>query len=138
MRKFIFALLNTVKTEYGYQDLSKFYQATKDGYGEFSVMSCTKEEFDNFVQFIIEDVLENNFQSEEFMDFVHDDLDHFTRACIKQNKCVVCGKDSDTVAMQKSARRYYISLCSEHKYEYDVIGVQKFLTKYHIKPVRLT
>ena len=137
-RKYIFALLNTVRQEYGYISLEKFYDAVKQGYPcKFSASNHTQEEFDRIVDWIIADVLDNNFQNEAFMDFLKSDNWRFTHAAIQNGLCQICGKDGEKRLMRKRHDKYAICLCDEHYYEYRVKGTNEFLNLYHLEPIKI-
>jgi hypothetical protein len=68
---------------------------------------------------------------------------------LRFRKCVICGRDADlahfeTVGMGRNrfkideSQFHYMALCRIHHTEQHTIGLTDFITKYHIKPIKLT
>ena len=69
--------------------------------------------------------------------------------CLRFRKCVICGNPADlahyeAVGMGRNRNRIdetkfrYMSLCRIHHVEQHTIGIESFVQKYHIVPVKLT
>lgn len=69
---------------------------------------------------------------------------------IRNRCCVICGKPNAELAHYKAVgigrnrhtiderKMLFMSMCHTHHQEQHRIGIQSFLLKYHIKPIRLT
>lgn len=69
--------------------------------------------------------------------------------CLKHRECVICRKHAqfahvETVGMGSNRRRidhsqhHFMALCPVHHVEQHNLGINSFIAKYHIKPLRLT
>lgn len=69
---------------------------------------------------------------------------------MKTRSCVICGKPNADLAHYRAVgmgrnrheiderKMYFMSLCREHHTEQHKIGINSFVKKYHIKPVKLS
>lgn len=69
--------------------------------------------------------------------------------CLRFRKCAICGRPADlahfeAVGMGRNRNKidesqfHYMSLCRIHHVEQHTIGLETFIQKYHIKPIKLT
>ncbi|MFT8392421.1 MAG: putative HNHc nuclease [Liquorilactobacillus ghanensis] len=70
--------------------------------------------------------------------------------CIKNRTCVICGRKNADLAHFKTVgigrnrhdiderKMYFMTLCRAHHTEQHKIGINSFMQKYHLKPIRLS
>ena len=120
------------------------------GVDEFSLSDCSITIGNYMILTILEFLFEENIP---FRTKLWDSLESdYTRAIFSINyrKCVICGKPHadlshyKAVGMGRNRRKiderkmYFFSLCRVHHQEQHRIGINNFMKKYHIKPIKLT
>ena len=143
-----------------------FYQEI----GEFSLSPykknpLTKEQATEFLQFIIEQAIENNINlyikdtkqgTVKHISRIVPDIQRYTIKCLKTKICAICGSIHDPnnnkfieldhwdnvnqlggYAFDDGLQTRFISLCHKHHLEKHNIGREAFSDKYHIEGVYL-
>lgn len=120
------------------------------GVDEFSLSDCSVTIGNYMILTILEFLFEENIP---FRTKLWDSLESdYTRAIFSINyrKCVICGKPHADLAHYKAVgmgrnrrkiderKMYFFSLCRECHQEQHRIGINNFMKKYHIKPIKLT
>ena len=120
------------------------------GVDEFSLSDCSITIGNYMILTILEFLFE---ESIPFRTKLWDSLESdYTRAIFSINyrKCVICGKPHADLAHYKAVgmgrnrrkiderKMYFFSLCRVHHQEQHRIGINNFMKKYHIKPIKLT
>lgn len=120
------------------------------GVDEFSLSDCSVTIGNYMILTILEFLFEENIP---FRTKLWDSLESdYTRAIFSINyrKCVICGKPHADLAHYKAVgmgrnrrkiderKMYFFSLCRVHHQEQHRIGINNFMKKYHIKPIKLT
>ena len=120
------------------------------GVDEFSLSDCSITIGNYMILTILEFLFEENIP---FRTKLWDSLESdYTRAIFSINyrKCVICGKPHADLAHYKAVgmgrnrrkiderKMYFFSLCRECHQEQHRIGINNFMKKYHIKPIKLT
>ena len=120
------------------------------GVDEFSLSDCSITIGNYMILTILEFLFEENIP---FRTKLWDSLESdYTRAIFSINyrKCVICGKPHADLAHYKAVgmgrnrrkiderKMYFFSLCRVHHQEQHRIGINNFMKKYHIKPIKLT
>ena len=120
------------------------------GVDEFSLSDCSITIGNYMILTILEFLFE---ESIPFRTKLWDSLESdYTRAIFSINyrTCVICGKPHADLAHYKAVgmgrnrrkiderKMYFFSLCRVHHQEQHRIGINNFMKKYHIKPIKLT
>lgn len=120
------------------------------GVDEFSLSDCSVTIGNYMILTILEFLFEENIP---FRTKLWDSLESdYTRAIFSINyrKCVICGKPHADLAHYKAVgmgrnrrkiderKMHFFSLCRECHQEQHRIGINNFMKKYHIKPIKLT
>lgn len=153
-RKKIFALLRDISDFTGdpidyTEDLMKGYTRSIFGLDAYSLSSCSMTTASNMIYTILEFCFRNDipFKTRTW-DMIPND---FVRQwfCLRFRKCVICGKPADlahfeTVGIGRNRYKinelgyHWMALCRIHHVEQHTIGIDSFIQKYHIKPIKLT
>mgnify|MGYP002519900785 CR=1 FL=1 len=114
----------------------------------FHLSTATVSEARDFINLLIEIIIEYGIPTKEPLYGLCDDLERYTYACLMNKKCAVCGKKTelhhyDHVGMGRNRReidhigmRAY-PLCREHHEEIHLIGEKAFDEKYHLVPIAI-
>ncbi|MHC3377776.1 putative HNHc nuclease [Ligilactobacillus equi] len=154
-RKLIYALINDLCDYTGdppvyWKERFKFEVQGAFGIVPFSLSDCSI----TVANYMILTIL--NFLFEEDIPFKrkwwYELPDDFPRQmlCLKNKTCVICGKPNADIAHYNavgSGRNrdkishiglYIMTLCRGHHQQQHKIGLKTFLSKYHIKPIKVT
>lgn len=120
------------------------------GIDHFSLSSCSK----TVGNYMILTILDFMFREDiPFRTKIWDSLDSdYLRAVLslRDRVCVICGRPHAQLCHYRAVgigrnrrtiderKMLFMSMCSDHHMEQHRIGIQSFLLKYHIKPIRLT
>ncbi|ANK66893.1 hypothetical protein AYR55_03735 [Loigolactobacillus backii] len=152
-RKKIWALIRDISEWNGdvpqyIEDLMKSYTREIFNLEPYSLSNCSV----TIASYTIETILEFCFRNDvPFSTRTWDMLPNDYTAewfCLRFRKCIICGKHADiahyeAVGMGNNRRKishakfHFMALCRIHHTEQHTIGVDKFLQKYHIKPIKL-
>ena len=114
----------------------------------FHLSTATVSEARDFINLLIEIILEYGIPTKEPLYGLCDDIERYVYACLMNKKCAVCGKKTelhhyDHVGMGRNRReidhigmRAY-PLCREHHEEIHLIGERAFDEKYHLVPIAI-
>lgn len=147
-RKKIYATLKDISMYLGYppemlKELMKFEYMIKIGEDYFSLSNCSVSTAREFINFIIDFILEWGIPLEEELLNRTDDIDTSIYACIKYRKCTLCGNDGevhhwDSIGMGNDRKKIddsnlrKLCLCRKHHTEAHKIGKETFESKYHV------
>lgn len=154
-RKFAFSLMADIAEYTGYlpeyiKDLLYNYHTILRGKERFSLSpkKCSVKEANDFLEDIIGFCFGNNipFSGKEWQ------LDRATSNMLymltMNRKCWICGKHADLAHYEAvgqgrnrqkidHTKHHFMALCRHHHQEQHALGVENFLNKYHIKPIKL-
>lgn len=155
-RKKIFALVNDICDYTGYMNEEmyvkmKFYYMAYSGCDVFSIArnAVTKEFASRFIEFIIEWCFQMGvpFLNREY--HLSSDESRTLFIYLKYRSCFVCGKQHsdvahvETVGMGRNrktidhSQHHFMCLCREHHQEQHNIGIETFLKRHHLTPIKL-
>ncbi|NVO88918.1 hypothetical protein HWN39_10550 [Lactobacillus rhamnosus] len=152
-RKKIFAMIGDYADFTGYEPeemeawLKWFYQA-KTGIGNLSMATMSKEQANKFLTFVIDFGFENGIPwKTKHLDSIPSSYPLIMQ-CLKHRMCVICGKHADIdhePPIGSSGNRHnidnrrykFLPLCRIHHTIRHQIGIDSFMSLYHIKPVKL-
>lgn len=114
----------------------------------FHLSTATVSEARDFINLLIEIIIEYGIPTKEPLYGLCDDLPRYMYACLINKKCAVCGKKAelhhyDRVGMGRNRNEInHIGMlaeavCREHHREIDTIGQKAFDEKYHLEPVAI-
>ncbi|WP_054722354.1 putative HNHc nuclease [Lacticaseibacillus nasuensis] len=152
-RRKIWALLRDISDFTGdvidyTEDLLKGYTRQIFGIEAYSLSDCSMTTASNMIYTILEFCFRNDipFKTRTW-DMIPND---YARQwfCLRFKKCVICGKPADlahfeTVGMGRNRYAineldyHWMSLCRVHHTEQHATGIDSFIAKYHIKPIKL-
>jgi len=155
-RKFIYALFRDVSKwngddpEYIKKWFKFSYEYWKD-LDEFSLRDVEKSVAAGLITFMLDFVAEHNVPlSFKPLDaLAPEDVAHFEYACLINKCCVICGKKPsdlhhlDTIGQGVDRRKTNhlkhraVQLCRIHHNEAHSLGIETFLSKYHINGIKI-
>jgi len=155
-RKFIYALFRDVSKwngddpEYIKKWFKFSYEYWKD-LDEFSLRDVEKSVAAGLITFMLDFVAEHNVPlSFKPLDALEpEDVAHFEYACLMNKCCVICGKKPsdlhhlDTIGQGVDRRKTNhlkhraVQLCRIHHNEVHTLGIETFLSKYHINGIKI-
>ena len=113
----------------------------------FSLSDVDMNTASEFISYLVEFIIEHDIpcQDNKLSDLC-DDIGKYVYACLMNKKCAVCGSHADlhhidTVGMGNDRQevhhlgRLVMPLCREHHTEIHTIGIETFLSKYHLQAV---
>lgn len=114
----------------------------------FHLSTATVSEAQDFINLLIEIIIEYGIPTKEPLYGLCDDLERYTYACLMNKKCAVCGRKTelhhvDHVGMGYNRREINhigmrcLPLCREHHMEAHSIGQTAFDAKYHLEPIAI-
>lgn len=153
-RRKIYALLRDLE-EWSGEGLDWWKRYFKDAVAftfnlePFSLASCSQETASRYILTVLNFLFENDIP---FKSRVWDSLPTGypkQALCIKNKRCVICGKPADlahfnAVGMGRNRNHinhrgmYIMTLCRVHHTEQHKTGINEFIKKYHIKPIKVT
>ncbi|MCS8595679.1 hypothetical protein EFE27_06820 [Leuconostoc citreum] len=155
-RKFIYALFRDISNwsgdlpEYVKQVFKMWFEQWKD-LDEFSLRDVEKSVAAGLITFMLDFVAEHNVPlSFKPLDALGpEDVAHFEYACLMNKCCVICGKKPsdlhhlDTIGQGVDRRKTNhlkhraVQLCRIHHNEAYSLGIETFLSKYHINGIKI-
>lgn len=153
-RKKIYALINDLCEYTGdvpeyWKEKFKFMVETIFKINEFSLSDCSVTIGNYMILVILEFLFEHDipFKTKTW-DAIPDDFPK-QMLCLKNKRCVICGKPADiahynAVGAGRNRNKinhvgmYIMTLCRDHHVEQHKIGINSFMNKYHIKPIKVT
>ncbi|CCF28056.1 P231 [Leuconostoc citreum LBAE E16] len=155
-RKFIYALFRDISKwngddpEYIKKWFKFSYEYWKD-LDEFSLRDVEKSVAAGLITFMLDFVAEHNVPlSFKPLDALEpEDVAHFEYACLMNQCCVICGKKPsdlhhlDTIGQGVDRRKTNhlkhkaVQLCRIHHNEAHALGIETFLSKYHINGIKI-
>ena len=111
---------------------------------DISLKDCSKTEAKEFINLMLDYVLEMGIPLEEHPATVTEDITHYMYKCIENEKCCICGKEHSTVyTLEQIANNSKdinvkqvdikkICLCEKHLEEYNELGKKEFMKKYNV------
>jgi hypothetical protein len=138
----------TGDTDEYWEDRYKGYTREIFSYEPYSLSNCSVEQANNMIYTILEFCFKYEVP---FRTKIWDSLpSDFPRNwwCLRYRKCVICGRPADiahqyAVGMGRNRHKishdgmYLMALCRNHHQEQHRIGIDTFLGKYHIRPIKL-
>ncbi|MFC0232720.1 putative HNHc nuclease [Vagococcus entomophilus] len=129
------------------ESVLKYYYKAKTG-NKFSHSEATKEDANNFINFLIDFVLKNDVPLPKRYTYLTQN-NYFFYACLKNRKCCICGCHADIAHVESvgsgrnrkqidHTKHHFMSLCRKHHQEQHSIGINYFISKYKILTVKLT
>ena len=114
----------------------------------FHLSTATVSEARDFINLLIEIIIEYGIPTKEPLYGLCDDLERYTYACLMNKKCAVCGRKTelhhvDHVGMGYNRKEINhigmrcLPLCREHHMEAHNIGQIAFDAKYHLEPIAI-
>lgn len=147
-RKKIYATVRDISEYTGYlpeeqKEWLKYLHIARTGCQYFSLSSCSIDTAREFINTIMDHVIENGIQLSDLGINRTDDIGKYLYACLKHRKCCVCGCDGelhhmDTIGMGNNRRKIddsdkrKIGLCRKHHSEAHTIGDLAFEEKYKV------
>lgn len=155
-RKFIYALFRDISKWNGDdpEDIKKWFKFSyeyKKDLDEFSLRNVEKSVAAGLITFTLDFVAEHNVPlSFKPIDALEpEDVSHFEYACLMNKCCVICGKKPsdlhhlDTIGQGVDRRKTNhlkhraVQLCRIHHNEAHTLGIETFLSKYHINGIKI-
>ena len=147
-RKKIYATIRDISLWSGFlpeeqKEWLKYYYMLQTGYPYFSLSGCSIDTAREFLNVILDYVVENGIQLPEPITDRTDDMERAMYSCLRWKKCAVCGQQGeihhvDTIGMGNDRRRVddrlyrKICLCRKHHTEAHTIGMDCFEKKYKV------
>ena len=114
----------------------------------FHLSTATVSKARDFINLLIEIIIEYGIPTKEPLYGLCDDLERYTYACLMNKKCAVCGRKTelhhvDHVGMGYNRKEIdhigmrCLPLCREHHMEAHSIGQIAFDAKYHLEPIAI-
>ena len=113
----------------------------------FSLSDVDMNTASEFISYLVEFIIEHDIpcQDNKLSDLC-EDIGKYVYACLMNKKCCVCGRLADlhhvdAVGMGNDRQevhhlgRLVMPLCREHHTEIHTIGIETFLSKYHLQAV---
>ena len=110
---------------------------------EFSLSDAPMELVTDFIDFLVEFVIEWNVPTQKPLYELCDDVIKYEWHCLRAKRCAVCGKKAqlhhvDAVGMSRNRRKIdhigmrCLPLCAAHHMEIHELGDERFCEKYHL------
>ena len=156
-RKLLFALwrdyetytgvpLDAVEAWFKYEYM---LHADLDGLPSVSRNGMSKHLATDFITFTLEYYLNNGIPFAQADWYKGADINRVCYAMLMRRICFVCGREEsdrahvETVGMGRNrneidhSKHHFMCLCREHHQEQHTIGIQSFMNKHHIVPIKL-
>lgn len=121
------------------KDLMKFEYIAKGG-EDISLADCNKTQAKEFINVMMDYVLEMGIPISQSGIFMTDDIERYLYKCLENNVCCICGKKESQAVYtdQVSGKAEYkkICLCEKHKEEMEKLGLEKFSKKYCVQGIK--
>lgn len=154
-QKKIFALIHDLCSYTGdeperWEDEFKWRVKIALGIDEFSLSDCSMTIGNYMILIILDFLFEENIPFKtKLWDSLPSDFPR-QRLCLKNRTCVICGRQHADLAHFRAVgmgrnrhqiderKMYFMTLCREHHQEQHRVGINNFMKKYHLKPIRLS
>lgn len=120
------------------------------GIDNFSLSDCSMTIGNYMILTILDFLFEENIPFKtKLWDSLPSDFPR-QRLCLKNRTCVICGRQHADLAHFKAVgmgrnrhqiderKMYFMTLCREHHQEQHKVGINNFMKKYHLKPIKLS
>ena len=125
------------------KELLKYLFVERTGGEYISLSNCSIDQAREFINLIMDVLLENGIQMDESGIDRSDDTDHYLWKCIVERRCCICGRKAEIHHIQAIGRGFNrrnfddsslikMALCREHHTESHKIGQKDFCNKYHV------
>lgn len=151
-RKKAYACIADISKYTGYQpeqakELMKYLYIIRTGGEYFSLSNCSMETAKEFINVLLDYIIENGIQMDESGVDRSEDIDHYLWKCLRERKCCVCGRKADLHHSQAIGRRFNrkhfddsnlmkMALCRNHHTESHTIGQKEFMKKYKVYGIK--
>ncbi|TFI60435.1 hypothetical protein CKN63_12565 [Carnobacterium divergens] len=156
-RKKIFALINDICDHTGYlfdemDQKMRYYFMAETGCDVFSLArnQVTKEFASRYIEYIIEWCFKTGIPF-KYRDYhMAADITRMLFIYLKYRQCFVCGKQHADIAHVEAvgagrnrkkidhSQHHFMALCRDHHTEQHTIGIDTFMKKYALVPIKLT
>ena len=125
----------------------KYLFVEKTGGEYISLSNCSIDQAREFINLIMDVILENGIQMDESGIDRSDDTDHYLWKCIEQKVCCICGRKAEIHHSQAIGRGFNrkhfddsnlmkMALCRNHHTESHTIGQKEFMKKYKVYGIK--
>ena len=151
-RKKAYACIADISKYTGYQpeqakELMKYLYIIRTGGEYFSLSNCSMETAKEFINVLLDYIIENGIQMDESGVDRSEDIDHYLWKCLRERKCCVCGRKADlhhVKAIGRGRNRKHfddsnlmkMALCRKHHTESHTIGQKEFMKKYKVYGIK--
>ena len=151
-RKKAYACIADISKYTGYQpeqakELMKYLYIIRTGGEYFSLSNCSMETAKEFINVLLDYIIENGIQMDESGVDRSEDIDHYLWKCLRERKCCVCGRKADLHHVKAIGRGYNrkhfddsnlmkMALCRNHHTESHTIGQKEFMKKYKVYGIK--
>ena len=151
-RKKAYACIADISKYTGYQpeqakELMKYLYIIRTGGEYFSLSNCSMETAKEFINVLLDYIIENGIQMDESGVDRSEDIDHYLWKCLRERKCCVCGRKADlhhVKAIGRGHNRKHFddsnlmkrALCRNHHTESHNIGQKEFMKKYKVYGIK--
>ena len=151
-RKKAYACIADISKYTGYQpeqakELMKYLYIIRTGGEYFSLSNCSMETAKEFINVLLDYIIENGIQMDESGVDRSEDIDHYLWKCLRERKCCVCGRKADfhhSKAIGRGFNRKHfddsnlmkMALCRNHHTESHTIGQKEFMKKYKVYGIK--
>ena len=151
-RKKAYACIADISKYTGYQpeqakELMKYLYIIRTGGEYFSLSNCSMETAKEFINVLLDYIIENGIQMDESGVERSEDIDHYLWKCLRERKCCVCGRKAEihhSKAIGRGFNRKHfddsnlmkMALCRNHHTESHTIGQKEFMKKYKVYGIK--
>ena len=151
-RKKAYACIADISKYTGYQpeqakELMKYLYIIRTGGEYFSLSNCSMETAKEFINVLLDYIIENGIQMDESGVDRSEDIDHYLWKCLRERKCCVCGRKAEihhSKAIGRGFNRKHfddsnlmkMALCRNHHTESHTIGQKEFMKKYKVYGIK--
>ena len=152
-RKLIYSLIRDISNFTGHdvleiKELSKLRYELLEAGKYISFENCSKSEATDFIHMLIDLVMELDVPLGREYEYLLQD-NYFFYKCLKYRKCCICGKNNADIAHVETvgigrdrkeidhSKHHFMSLCRTHHQEQHTIGINTFIEKYKVIPIKL-
>ena len=151
-RKKAYACIADISKYTGYQpeqakELMKYLYIIRTGGEYFSLSNCSMETAKEFINVLLDYIIENGIQMDESGVDRSEDIDHYLWKCLRERKCCVCGRKADLHHVKAigrgNNRKHFddsnlmkMALCRNHHTESHTIGQKEFMKKYKVYGIK--
>ena len=151
-RKKAYACIADISKYTGYQpeqakELMKYLYIIRTGGEYFSLSNCSMETAKEFINVLLDYIIENGIQMDESGVDRSEDIDHYLWKCLRERKCCVCGRKADlhhVKAIGRGHNRKHLDdsnmmkmgICRNQNTESHTIGQKEFMKKYKVYGIK--